>query len=114
MKKSDRIEPIVSEELWERVQKSLFNRCKAGNKGQNARIYDIRGKVKCSCGANYIRCVTTKVADKPQSQHYIICGNKKKYGKNYCNSENITVGMLDKYIEKQRKVTIRIVSFKYK
>lgn len=104
VQKSDRIEPIVSEELWEKVQQSLANRCKAGNKGQNARIYDTRGKIKCSCGANYIRCVTTKVADKPQSQHYLICGNKKKYGKEYCNAENITVGMLDKYIEEQRKV----------
>ncbi|WP_291650957.1 recombinase family protein [Clostridium sp.] len=104
VQKSDRIEPIVSEELWEKVQQSLANRCKAGNKGQNARIYDTRGKIKCSCGANYIRCVTTKVADKPQSQHYLICGNKKKYGKDYCNVENITVGMLDKYIEEQRKV----------
>lgn len=104
VQKSDRIEPIVSEELWEQVQQALYHRCKVGNKGQNARIYDTRGKIKCSCGASYIRCVTTKVADKPQSQHYLICGHKKKYGKDYCSSENITVGMLDNYIEEQRKL----------
>lgn len=107
VQKSDRIEPIVSEKLWEDVQQALSNRCIAGNKGQNARIYDTRGKIKCSCCANYVRCVTTKVADKPQNQHYLICGHKKKYGKNYCNSENITVGMLDNFIEEQRKVYYR-------
>lgn len=102
VQKNDKIDPIVSEEIWEQVQQSLAYRCKVGNKGQNARIYDTRGKIKCSCGANYIRCVTTKVADKPQSQHYLICGHKKKYGKDYCSSENITVGMLNDYIEEQR------------
>lgn len=101
--KNDRIEPLVSEELWEQVQQALEKRCRAGNKGQNARIYDTRGKIKCKCGANFVRCVTTKVADKPQNQHYLICGNKKKYGKEYCGAENITVGMLDSFIEQQRK-----------
>ena len=44
--KNDRIEPLVSEELWESVQQAISNRCIAGNKGQNARIYDTRGKIK--------------------------------------------------------------------
>lgn len=101
--KNERIEPLVSEELWEQVQEALLKRCLNGNKGQNARIYDTRGKIKCKCGANYVRCVTTKVANKPRDKHYLICGHKKKYGKDYCRAENITVGMLDRYIEEQRK-----------
>lgn len=100
--KNDRIEPLVSEELWEEVQEALATRCRSGNKGQNAKIYDTRGKIKCTCGANYIRCVTTRVANKPRDQHYLICGHKKKYGKSYCSAENITVGMLNKFIEEQR------------
>lgn len=102
VKQNDRIEPLVSEELWEEVQKALANRCTNGNKGQNARIYDTRGKIKCNCGANFVRCVTTKVPDLPPRQHYLICSHKKKYGKDYCNAENITVGMLDNFIEEQR------------
>ncbi|EOU1475054.1 recombinase family protein [Clostridium perfringens] len=102
IQKNERIEPLVSEELWEEVQKALEERCISGNRGQNARIYDTRGKIKCNCGANYTRCVTTRVADKPREQHYLICGNKKKYSKNYCSSENITVGTLDNFIEEQR------------
>lgn len=102
VKRNERIEPLVSEELWEEVQKALAKRCSNGNKGQNARIYDTRGKIKCTCGANFVRCVTTRVVDAPKSQHYLICGNKKKHGKKYCNAENITVGMLDNFIEEQR------------
>lgn len=101
--KNERIEPLVSEELWGQVQEALSRRCLNGNKGQNARIYDTRGKIKCKCGANYVRCVTTKVANEPRDKHYLICGHKKKYGKDYCRAENITVGMLDRYIEEQRK-----------
>ena len=103
VKQNDRIEPLVSEELWEEVQQALSNRCTNGNRGQNARIYDTRGKIKCKCGANFVRCVTTRVANKPPSQHYLICGDKKKHGKAYCNAENITVGMLDNFIEEQRE-----------
>lgn len=103
VQKNDRIEPLISEELWDNVQKALDKRCRNGNKGQNARVYDTRGKIKCKCGANFVRCVTTKVSDKPLNQHYLICSHKKKYGKDYCSSENITVGMLDNYIEEQRK-----------
>ncbi len=103
IQKNDRIEPLVSDELWEQVQRALETRCINGNKGQNARIYDTRGKIKCTCGANYVRCVTTKVKDEPKDKHYLICSHKKKYGKSYCGSENITVGMLDRFIEGQRK-----------
>lgn len=51
--KNDRIEPLVSEELWEEVQEALKDRCLHGN-----RKYDTRGKVVCKCcGATYVRCV---------------------------------------------------------
>lgn len=105
VQKNDRIEPLVSEELWGNVQKALASRCIAGNKGQNARIYDTRGKLKCAkCGASYVRCVETKVSDKANQLHYLICSHKKKYTKAYCNAENINIEMLDNYIEQQRKV----------
>ena len=104
VQKSDRIEPLVSEELWEDVQKALAYRCRVGNRGQNARVYDTRGKLKCGvCGASYVRCVETKVADKANPLHYLICSHKKKYTKKYCNAENINIEMLNDYIETQRK-----------
>lgn len=35
--KNDRIEPIVSEELWEEVQEVMKDRCLHGNRETNAR-----------------------------------------------------------------------------
>ncbi len=105
VKQNDRIEPLVSEDLWEQVQQALEHRCLVGNKGQNARIYDTRGKLKCAkCGASYVRCVETKVSDKANQLHYLICSHKKKYTKEYCNAENINIEMLNNFIEQQRKV----------
>lgn len=105
VQQNDRIDPLVSEELWEDVQKALTYRCKVGNRGQNARIYDTRGKLKCAkCGVAYARCVETKVSDKANQLHYLICSHKKKYTKEYCNAENINIEMLNSYIEQQIKV----------
>ena len=102
---NERIEPLVSVELWEQVQEALKNRCLHGNRGTNARKYDTRGKVICKCcGASYIRAVEKRIIDKPQGQHYLICSHKKKYIKKYCQSENINVEMLDNFIEEQRKI----------
>ena len=102
---NERIEPLVSVELWEQVQEALKNRCLHGNRGTNARKYDTRGKVICKCcGASYIRAVEKRIIDKPQGQHYLICSHKKKYTKKYCQSENINVEMLDNFIEEQRKI----------
>lgn len=101
---NDRIEPLVSEELWNNVQIALHDRCIHGNRGKNSSKYDTSGKIKCGkCGATYVRCVENRVDDKPINQHYMICSHKKKYSKVYCDAENITIKMIDDYIEEQRK-----------
>lgn len=103
--KNERIDPLVTEELWDSVQEALKNRCLHGNRGTNARKYDTRGKVICKqCGATYVRCVEKRILDKPQGLHYLICSHKKKYTKKYCQSENINVETLDNFIEEQRKI----------
>ncbi|MGL4741366.1 MAG: hypothetical protein ACRC41_11265 [Sarcina sp.] len=88
VQKSDRIEAIVSEELRENVQQALAHRCICGNKGRNARTYDTRGKLKyAKCGASYIRAVEKKITKKRVGLHYLICSNKKKYSKSYCDAK---------------------------
>lgn len=120
--KNDRIENLVSIELWEEVQEAIKNRCLHGNRGTNARKYDTRGKVFCKCcGATYTRCVEKRIIDKPQGHHFLICSHKKKYSKKYCQAENINVEILDTFIEEQRKVyyknihlqiNLKIIKFK--
>lgn len=114
IQKSDRIDPLVSEELWQEVQEALEKRCRNGNRGMNARIYDTRNKIKCRCGANYVRCVTTRVASESYDKHYLICSHKKKHTKKYCNSENITVKMLNDFIEEQRKTYYKNIQLQIK
>ncbi|MGL4989652.1 MAG: recombinase family protein [Sarcina sp.] len=103
IQRSENIEAIVSEELWEGVQKALENRCLNGNRGINANIYDTKGKIICKkCGSSYCRAVERRLSDKlKENLHYLICMKKKRFTKKVCDAENINMGILDKYIEKQ-------------
>lgn len=103
VQKSEDIEAIVSEELWENVQKEMENRCSHGNRGINANIYDTRGKIICKkCGTSYCRCVEKRISNKVNvGQHYLICMKKKRFTKKVCDAENINIEILDKYIEEQ-------------
>ena len=113
VQKSENIEAIVSEELWEEVQNALRRRCLNGNRGINANVYDTKGKLICKkCGATYCRCVEKKISDKPKKgQHYLICMKKKRYSKKACDAENIKIETLDKYIEEQCKNYYKRVNF---
>ncbi len=114
IQKNNRIEPIISEELWEEVQKALESRCLHGNRGINSNTYDTKGKVKCKkCGSNYCRAVERKISEKPKRNQYLICSNKKKNGKVSCDAENINIGILDDYIEKERKTYYEKIRLKY-
>lgn len=42
VKESDRIDTIISEELWEEVQKALENRCLHWNRGINSNNYNTK------------------------------------------------------------------------
>ena len=52
---------------------------------------------------SYIRAVEKKITKKRVGLHYLICSNKKKYSKSYCDAKNINIEILDAYIEKERK-----------
>ncbi|MPQ44578.1 recombinase family protein [Clostridium tarantellae] len=102
IQKSEDIEAIISEELWQEVQNALKNRCLNGNRGINSNKYDTKGKLICKiCGSSYNRAVEKAIKNKPIGQHYLICMKKKKFTKDVCNSENINIETLNNYIELQ-------------
>lgn len=103
VQKSEDIEAIVSEGLWENVQKAMENRCLHGNRGINANTYDTRGKIICKkCGASYCRCVEKRISNKANiGRHYLVCMKKKRFTKKVCDAENINIEILDKYIDEQ-------------
>ena len=52
--KSPFIEPLISEEAFEEVQRILKGRCNSENgKGRRIEVRRLTGKIKCSCGASY-------------------------------------------------------------
>lgn len=101
---NERIEPIISEELYNKVQEAIELRCLHGNRGKNISKTDLAGKLKCSrCGASYILAADKRLTN-PKFHSYYICSHKKSRGKEYCNAENIKKSSFDDFIEKQRTV----------
>lgn len=101
--KNERIEAIVSEELWEKAQQAIEVRKKNGNNEVNQRKYDVSGVVKCAvCGGNYIKSVESKKNSNGENRSYMMCSCKKNKGKVYCDSKNISTVSIDTYIDNQR------------
>ncbi|EOU2042662.1 recombinase family protein [Clostridium perfringens] len=52
--KSQFVEPLISEEAFEEVQRIIKGRCNSENgKGRRIEVRSLTGKIKCSCGATY-------------------------------------------------------------
>lgn len=103
--KNERIEAIISEELYNKVQEAIKLRCMHGNRGKNVSKTDLAGKLKCGrCGASFILAADKRLADTKLHRYYI-CSHKKLRGKEYCNAENIKKSSFDDFIERQRTIT---------
>lgn len=103
VQKNDRIEPIVSEETFDKAHEQIEKRLLNGNKGKNISKKDTRGKIICGkCEASYYVCHSKKIGSSINSYPYYICSTKKSKGKNACNAENIQVKLVDNFIEDQR------------
>ncbi len=102
--KNDRIEAIIDEELYNKVQNAIASRCQAGNRGKNISKTDLSGKLKCGkCGASFILAADKRLTN-PKFHSYYICSHKKLRGKSYCDAENIKKSSFDDFIEEQRTV----------
>lgn len=83
---SDKIEPIITKELFNRCQE-LIDQNKSGRRGLHRGDNILVGKIKCTCGANYI---INTYNTKDGKKIYYVCGNKKYYGVKMCDNPNIT------------------------
>ena len=118
--KSDRIEPIVSKELWDKCQQIRKSKV-VGNRGAKLGTYPMSGKIRCGiCGKNYFHKGTNKRGDlwecsskKNNGNCDNICFNEKTL-KNFLLSDNginnfklsieqIIDGLLDSYTIKDKK-----------
>lgn len=96
-------EPIISKELWDKVQKMLEN-----SKGKPSRIYDgkfpLTGILKCpKCGAGMVIMRSSKKR-KDGTMHrieYYCCSAWKNKGTAVCNSNAINVKKANEYVFKK-------------
>lgn len=87
---NDRIEAIISKELWDKCQEIRKSRTLRG-KGVKNGVYAMSGKIRCSvCGKNFFHKGTNKKGDLWE------CSSKKNNGE--CNSVCFNEDMLKKFL----------------
>ncbi|WP_017825561.1 recombinase family protein [Clostridium botulinum] len=98
--KNDRIEPIISEEIFNLAHEQVKYRLLHGNTGKHTTKRDTRDKVVCGCcGKNFYICHSKKIGSGINSYPYFICATKKKNGKSACNNDNIQAKKVDNFID---------------
>ena len=103
VQKNDRIEPIISEETFEKAHKVISERLLHGNKGKNMSKRDTQGKIICAkCGKSYYICHSKSLGRAVNTNPYYICATKKNKGKAVCNAENLSLKQVENYLEELR------------
>ena len=90
IQKNDRIEPIISEEVWNKAMAEVNRRLLHGNSGKHIDRRDTSDKLICNCcGKNFYICHSKKIGSGINNYPYYICSTKKKKGKNECDNDNV-------------------------
>ena len=96
----DAFEPIISRELWERVQEvnRSVSRGKTTRKGE---ILPLCGLMYCAdCGSKLKKCTTTHTT-KAIGKHQLVsysCNSYANYGKSVCSSHHIMQNLIEKIV----------------
>lgn len=91
----DSHEPIVSKDLWDKVQAEIKRRAEHFSaKPTPPKTYPFTGMIRCGiCGANYRRKITA--AGSKYEKPVWICGTFNTYGKAECGSQQISEDILE-------------------
>lgn len=99
IQKNERIEPIITEAIWNLAHEQVRKRLLHQNTGGSIEKRDTRNKLICNCcGKNFYICHSKKKGSSINSYPYYICANKKKNGKNVCDNDNVQLKKLDVFI----------------
>ena len=89
-------EPIISQELWDRVQE----RKKSVSKGRKTKMgftHPLSGFLFCAdCGGKMKLC--TSIGPDSKRRYYFNCGHHLRYGKAYCFSHHISASVLEEIV----------------
>ncbi|MGL5067252.1 MAG: recombinase family protein [Sarcina sp.] len=113
--KNDRIEPIITEEIFNLAHEQVNYRLLHGNTGKHTTKRDTRDKIICGCcGKNFYICHSKKIGSGINSHPYYICATKKKSGKSACDNNNIQTKKIDNFIEDLSKNYYKNIRLKNK
>lgn len=90
-------EPIISQELWDKVQERMKSRAK-GRRMHTGVTHPLSGFLYCAdCGG---KLKMGYVWDKKKNdyRYNFDCGRLKRYGKSYCFSHHITASVLEEIV----------------
>ena len=100
------IPPIISMDVWERVQARMKSNRRAVNKAK--RDYLLTGLIECEgCGATYVGHCSTNA--KGYETRYYCCGNK--YRTRSCRAKNINADEIEEFVIQQLKAYLLTVDF---
>lgn len=115
IQKNDRIEPIISEEIWNKAHEEINKRLLHQNTGKSLDSRDTKGKVVCNCcGKNFFICYSRKIGSSINNYPYYICSTKKKNGKRECDNDNVQVRKIDSFIDELCKNYYRNIRLRNK
>lgn len=89
-------EPIISQELWDRVQERKKSVAK-GKKTKMGFTHPLSGFLFCAdCGGKMKFC--TSIGRDSKRRYYFNCGHHLRYGKAYCFSHHISASVLEEIV----------------
>ena len=89
-------EPIISQELWDRVQERKKSVAK-GKKTKMGFTHPLSGFLFCAdCGGKMKLC--TSIGPDSKRRYYFNCGHHLRYGKAYCFSHHISASALEEIV----------------
>ena len=89
-------EPIISQELWDRVQERKKSVAK-GRKTKMGFTHPLSGFLFCAdCGGKMKLC--TSIGPDSKRRYYFNCGHHLRYGKAYCFSHHISASALEEIV----------------
>lgn len=120
---TDKIEPIITKEQFEKATKIRSQKCETLNnqtKGRKMSYSRYAKKIVCGeCGNFYIRNSDWKDDNKTKKYHFYLCGHKKRRGTKFCQSPNILESELDEIVKKfsygtiNKELEIRQANYQY-
>lgn len=100
---TERIEPIITKEQFDKAQNIKSERCVNNNnqlKGKRVSYNRFVKKLVCPyCGSNFLHDSDYKDEAKTKKYYYFRCSGKKKLGIKYCSSPNVMEEFLDDMIK---------------